>query len=157
APGESEARSEVSIVSVVGLIAFLELVELRDFACERAGLEEVAWPGDSPEVIDNDERIAAVEREEGTLNLPTQTVIEREIRTHTPAILRENAEFFLAGAFKGISEIDVFSGPLNQTGVSVDGSDTTSQDGINALSVVEIGAGSAREIRGGEHGIRRVI
>src|SRR5581483_11592991 len=130
APGKTEARGEVAVVGVVGLVAVLELVERRNFACQRAGLEEIARAGDSPDIIDVDEGVAVVARIEGTLDLPAQAVVERQVRAEAPRILREESDFLLPRTFKGIAEIDVLAGALNQAGVGVDGRDAPGQNRV---------------------------
>src|SRR5207244_236418 len=139
APGKAEARSEVMVVGIVGFSAVLELDKLRGTASEGSGLEEISYSRDSPESVGGDRRIAVVERNRWKLQFPAQAVIERQIRAHPPTVLPIESPFPLPATFKCIAEIDVFTGRLNQPGVSIDGRDASGEDSVKVFSIGQVG------------------
>src|SRR5262249_59695655 len=86
APGKTETRREVRVVSVVSPGTLLHLYELRGASGLGAGFEEIARPGNAKKVVNRGGRVTAVVRCEGALDFPTQTVIDCHGLTHGPAI-----------------------------------------------------------------------
>src|SRR5215470_9440828 len=139
APCDAETRREVLVVGVVGRGSFFHLDELRRSVPDRARRKEGAGNGGSPEVVRRARRVAGVVSGEGTLHFPTQAVIERQVLSYTPRILREQSELLLVRTLEGVAQINVLPRLLVKPRVGVDGRDAAGQDGVEVAGVGQIG------------------
>ena len=155
-PHDADRRREVVVVGLEGGCVRRVLQVLRLAASQRARLEQVVDAGNAENGCVRRGRVRTVPRDRRLLELPAQTVVEREVLARAPLILREEAELVLLAAVDLRSEVHVLAGGLVEPCFSRDRAHVAGQRRIEITRCVDLSRRRAREIRRAEHGERRV-
>src|SRR4030095_6850578 len=160
-PCKTQARREIFPVCAVGGRPSFELEKLSGAGDRRRNdrVKDIAGAGSAIQTVQRRKGQAVVQRGHRELRFPTQTAIDRQIRTHAPDILREKSYLTVPGAHRTLIEVNILAGILIETRIGIDGCDAADQRRVKILGASEVivaNSGENRRFTGCEKGGHRV-